>query len=107
MSITDPDLFERSQPKRLTFDPTINAGHLLTFAGMAFMMFAGWNLMDKRVVVLEEAKSYQVLRDNSQDANTLQRLTELKEAVKDVKDTVGEIRHEQIQRGAAQSRARP
>lgn len=89
---------DQSTRKRLTFDPTVNAGHILTFVGMAGILFGGWSLMDKRVAVLEEAKTYQVRRDDAQDANTIQRLAELKEAVKDVKETVTEIRREQIQR---------
>lgn len=99
---TDFDDIPGQPPRRrrgISFDPTINAGHVLTFAGMCFMLFTGWNLMDKRVVVLEEAKAYQQRRDDAQDATTVQRLGEIKEAIKEVKEGVNEIRKEQAQRG--------
>ena len=70
--------------KRLTFDPTINAGHLLTFAGMAVSLFVGWSMLDKRVVVLEEAKIYQVRRDDQQD-------TLISEKLADIRDGMGLI----------------
>lgn len=51
----------------LSFDPTINAGHLLTFAGFLLAGFAGWTTLDKRVVVLEEGRKGQEQVDRHQD----------------------------------------
>lgn len=77
--------------KRLTFDPTINAGHLLTAATMTAALVAGWNLLDKRVVVLEEAKIYQRERDTARDAAVKEKLTELQEGVRDVRRVLENI----------------
>ncbi len=82
-------------PKRFNFDPTINLGHVLTFIGLALAMFAGWSALDKRVVVLEEAKGYQRERDNSQDNAIRDQLFDLKEAVREVKRSVDKLAERQ------------
>jgi hypothetical protein len=94
---------QAEQPrKRLTFDPTINAGHILTFittlVAVSLALFTGWNLMDKRVVVLEEAKTYQAARDKAQDEQIGEKLTDIKDAVKDVRRSVDDLRRDQLQR---------
>ena len=86
------------KPKRLTFDPTINAGHILTFMAMAVSLFVGWSALDKRVVVLEQTAAYQARRDDQQDVQTGERLREIKDAIREIKDGVNEIRREQSQR---------
>lgn len=88
-------MIDDQHPKRLTFDPTINAGHLLTFAGLAVALFIGWSTLDKRVVVLEESRQYQRLRDDTQDNAVTQSLVEIKNAIADVKTGVNELRKEQ------------
>jgi hypothetical protein len=45
-------------------------------------------------VVLEEAKLYQVRRDDAQDAAIGEKLTEIREAVKDVRHGVDELRRD-------------
>ena len=93
---------ERRQSKGgLHWDPTINAGHLLTFASMAIALVVAWNSIDKRVVVLEEARAYQKLRDDVQDQAVTQQLVAIKEGVSDLKALANEIRREQAQRRAA------
>lgn len=52
----------------MKFDPTINAGHLLTFAGFIIAGFVGWTTLDKRVVILEQQRISQEYRDASQDS---------------------------------------
>ena len=81
--------------KRLTFDPTINAGHILTFVAMAVTVFLSWTTLDKRVVVLEESRQYQRLRDDTQDQTVTQQLVEIKAAISEVKTGVNEIRRDQ------------
>lgn len=39
---------------KIKFDPTINLGHILTFASMVAAVMASYSLLDKRVGVLEE-----------------------------------------------------
>lgn len=79
-------------PKRLNFDPTINAGHLLTFAGLMIALFVGWATLDKRVVVLEEAKTYQVERDKTQDQAIADKMVEIRDGLKEVRRSVDELR---------------
>ena len=77
---------------RLKFDPTINAGHLLTFAGFLLTGFIGWSTLDKRVVVLEEQKKSQEMRDVSQDTRSAEKFTEIRETMTDIKRTLESVR---------------
>jgi uncharacterized membrane protein (DUF106 family) len=80
--------------KRLHFDPTINAGHLLTFLGMLAALLIGWSTMDKRVVVLEEAKTYQRERNAAQDAAIREMLIEIRQGQMETRRTLDELRKE-------------
>lgn len=83
----------------LRFDPTINAGHILTFVAtmvtVAVFFVTGWNLLDKRVVVLEQGAVYQAKRDDAQDMAIGEKLGDIKEAVKDVRRSVDDLRRDQ------------
>ena len=81
---------EKSESK-LKFDPTINAGHMLTFAGFLLTISIGWATLDKRVVVLEEQRRSQELRDQSQDNRAGERIGEIREALGDIKRTVEKV----------------
>ncbi len=87
--------------KRVQFDPTINLGHVLTFVGLLGAGVVGWNTLDKRVVVLEEAKTYQRERDLAQDNTIRDQLVDLKEAMREVKRSVDKI----VERQSMPSRA--
>lgn len=78
--------------KRLTFDPTINAGHILTFVSLMAALVVGWNTLDKRVVVLEEAKRYQQSRDDAQDKRLDEKLSDIKEVLSEVKSGVEQLK---------------
>jgi hypothetical protein len=80
------------QGGRLKFDPTINAGHLLTFAGFIIAGFAGWTTLDKRVVVLEEQRKSQEVRDNGQDSRSSEKFGEIRETMRDIKQTLDVVR---------------
>lgn len=79
------------EKKRLSFDPTINAGHVLTFVGFLLSMMLGWSVMDKRVVVLEEARKAQAQVDAHQDA--LQRASNdsVRESLSEIKQGIREL----------------
>lgn len=81
--------------KRLTFDPTINAGHVLTFIGLLLAGLAAWGLMDKRVTLLEQAAQYQRERDATQDGAVALKFQEVREGLKEVKDAVKDLALEQ------------
>lgn len=76
---------DRRREGGITFDKTINLGHVLTMATMIAAVMASWSLMDKRVVVLEEARHAQRDRDQSQDVAS-------KEKFQEVRDTLIEVR---------------
>ncbi len=84
--------------RRLTFDPTINAGHILTFVSLLAALIVGWNTLDKRVVVLEEAKSYQRERDQAQDTAIAEKLVDIKETLREVKRGVDDLKQQRQQK---------
>lgn len=92
-----------AKPRRLTFDPTINAGHILTFLSMVIAVFVSWNVLDKRLTVVEQAQQFQRERDQAQDGAVVQKFGEIKDAVSDVKQAVNELRRDQN----AQQRIKP
>ena len=49
------------------FDPTINLGHILTFIGFLITCAMMYASIDKRVVVLEEARITQAVVDRRQE----------------------------------------
>lgn len=49
------------------FDPTINLGHILTFIGFLITCAMMYTSIDKRVVVLEEARITQAVVDRRQE----------------------------------------
>ena len=76
----------------MKFDPTINAGHLLTFAGFLITISVGWSTLDKRVVVLEEQRKTQEVRDQAQDLRSSEKFGEIRETMQDIKRTVEIVR---------------
>jgi hypothetical protein len=96
------DLAKAKAASGLRFDPTVNAGHILTFVAtmvtVAVAGATGWNLLDKRVVVLEEAKADQAKRDDAQDLAIGEKLTDIKEAVREVRRSVEDLRQDQRHR---------
>ena len=75
----------------MKFDPTVNAGHMLTFVGFLLTISIGWATLDKRVVVLEEQRRSQELRDQSQDNRAGEKFGEIREALGDIKRTVEKV----------------
>jgi hypothetical protein len=56
-------------PPRWRFDPTVNLGHVLTFAGFVFLGTGIYTALDKRVVVLEAARYAQQASEARRDAD--------------------------------------
>ena len=67
------------------FDPTINLGHILTFIGFMVMIFTTWTTLDKRVVILEEARKAQEVQDRAQDQRADQSRAEIKDTLNEIK----------------------
>jgi hypothetical protein len=84
---------EPAEKKGITFDASINLGHILTFFGFMFSGFVAWSAIDTRVVVLEQNTKMQLLRDTQQDVLLTNQnnqinvtLTEIKRAVERIND---------------------
>lgn len=92
---------DEQQRKRLTFDPTINAGHVLTFVTLVIAGFTSWSLLDKRLTVVEQAQLFQRERDQHQDAQVANTFGEFKGTLTEIKRSVEEIRRDQLQQRRA------
>jgi uncharacterized protein involved in tellurium resistance len=79
---------------RLTFDPTINAGHLLTFAGFLVAGFLAYATLDKRVTVVEQRTVAAEIRISEQDARTNITLAEIKRDVRETSIAVNQLARE-------------
>lgn len=79
------------EESRVRFDKTINLGHVLTMISFLFLTLTQWNMMDKRVVVLEEFRATQRERDSTQDAITREKAQEVKDALSDLKRSIEKL----------------
>jgi hypothetical protein len=77
--------------RRIRFDGTINLGHILTFLGFLISGFVAWSAMDKRVVVLEEARIYQKAVDSRQDEERGQIKQQVREDYKDISNKLDRV----------------
>mgnify|MGYP001170100149 CR=1 FL=1 len=75
----------QTKSRRPVFDPTINLGHILTFIGFMVMIFTTWTTLDKRVVILEEARKSQEAMDKIQDQRADQSRAEIKDTLNEIK----------------------
>lgn len=70
-----------SAKPRISFDPTINLGHLLTFVGFLIAGLGAWTTLDKRLVVVEENRSYQRQTDAFQDQRAMDGFLQMRETL--------------------------
>ena len=77
------DYYEDEKPKSrgLQFNKNIDLGHLLSVLLMLAALSFQWNLMDKRVAVLEEARNSQREREQTQAAMTKEKFQEVRDAL--------------------------
>jgi hypothetical protein len=76
---------------RIRFDPTINAGHILTFVAMVVGVMTSYSLLDKRIGVLEEKASSAVTQSAERQLEQKEALKEIKSDVKDLQRSINEI----------------
>jgi hypothetical protein len=88
---------ERRQADRggVRFDKTINLGHILTFIGFIGVGTVTWSTLDKRVVVLEESRKAQELRDTGQDQHNNDQMGAIRESLAEIKQNVIALRDRQ------------
>lgn len=102
MSDTRPGAFD-DQPgtaRKIRFDGTVNFGHVLTFAAAMLAGFTAWNGMDKRLVVLEEARKVQIERDATQDQASRERMFDIAQLLNKIDhrlDRIGDRLNDQNQ----------
>ena len=73
------------------FDPTINLGHVLTFASMVAAVMASYALLDKRVGLLEERSNAAIAQATDRQVEQKESLREIKSDIKDLQRSVNEI----------------
>lgn len=86
-------------PRRIVFDGTINAGHVLSILSMVAAVAIGWTTLDKRVVVLEEAKAYQAARDATQDQVVRDTVTRIERSVDKIAAGLEQLKDERRSNG--------
>lgn len=74
----DPD---PSEPGGFRLSKNIDLSHVLTVLMMLGALAFQWNLIDKRLAVLEEARQSQRERDQAQDALTKDKFQEVRDAL--------------------------
>ena len=79
------------QRGRIVFDPTVNAGHILTFLGFMIAGLTAYNTLDRRVVVVEQRTQASEQRAAEQDARLKDSLAEIKTDLRDVKRSLSEL----------------
>lgn len=79
---------DHPEPKRITFDPTINLGHILTFLSLVIAGALAWAALNTRLAVLEDARIVQASRDATQDMLIKERIAEVLAAVNKVDQRV-------------------
>ena len=78
-------------PPRLIFDPTINLGHVLTFAGFIGTGFGAYTTLDKRVAMQEQKALIAEQKASEQDQRNSEVLREIKADLKDVRRSVDDV----------------
>lgn len=80
-----------SNENRIKFDKTINLGHVLTVFSFLVVALAQWNVMDKRVAILEVYADAQSKRDDRQDEANREKFTEIRDSLREVRTTVEKV----------------
>lgn len=82
--------------RRLVFDPTINAGHILTFVAALTAGFFAYTDV-KQTNAVQDEQIVQVRSDmKSQQTVMRESLTDLKQSMRDVSRIVDDVRVEQL-----------
>lgn len=79
--MSTPEDTERPDPGGFRLNKNIDLGHVISIIVMLAGLMVQWNMMDKRVAVLEEARAAQRDRDQTQDALTKEKFQEVRDAL--------------------------
>lgn len=94
------DHYQNSERPRkwLTFDPSINAGHVLTFVGFMVAGFSAYSTLDSRLVRLEEKAAASDMRAREQQEGVKEALSEIRADVKEVQRSLNDVNRNLVQR---------
>jgi hypothetical protein len=82
---TIPGALDPLKKGRVRFDPTINLGHILTFAGFVIGAVGMYTTLDRRITTLEVHDNIQAVETTKQELRTNSSLNEIKEEVREVR----------------------
>jgi hypothetical protein len=93
-----PDLLHVEERRKIRWDPTINMGHVLSatasiVASLVFVI-ALYTSVDRRLVVLEEARASASLNARDRDDRLKEKFDDLKGGIKDTRESVELLRRE-------------
>lgn len=74
-----------NEGKRVSFEPIINLGHVISALAIVGSAWVAWANMDKRVLVLEEGAKLQQQIDRHQDELARMNMQQIREALVDIK----------------------
>ena len=77
--------------KKITFDPTINLGHILTFIGFLIAIATAFVTLDKRVIIVETSLRTQEMRDRFQDSEINKNSVYVTNSMEDLKRSVEKL----------------
>lgn len=86
--LDDEQSSEDKSKRKVTFEPTISLGQIISLISLVIMGVSVYTTLDKRVLVLETSISRQDLRDFTQDADRVRISTETREATVDTKHQI-------------------
>ena len=88
----DIDLYPHPpEKKRISYDPTINLGHILTFVGFMASGFVAYNNLDKRLSVQEQMATQLQTQRTEKDAAFKETLGEIKSDVREMRRSVDDL----------------
>lgn len=75
-------------PNSIKFDPRVSLGHIIQVIMIIMAILLAWQNLDKRVMVLEESRHLQSLRDQHQDALANANSRQIKETLTKIEETL-------------------
>lgn len=77
--------------RRVTFDPTINLGHVLTLIGCMVAVITAYGTLDKRISLIESQVAVASNHSRDQDMRLKETLSEIRADVKDLQRSFNHI----------------
>lgn len=75
----------------IRLDMTVNISHVMSLLAFMVSLMLTWNTLDKRVLVLEEAKKSQATLDAAQDQRSTEKFGEVRETLTEIKRGIEKV----------------